>query len=410
MSTKKSQLNRKVVEAEPQANGTSKLDAALDKAEKMAQISNYSPAAGRALFESYYSVQEERKRMENRIRAVEQGADVVPHDALYSLLKHYESQEKEMEAYLTAYASANPMGRWAMQFKGISGVLAAGLLCFIDFHYCSCPQYKELRRKHREQLRSKKRSKDLPPVFTPPPHKCVGLHTYGKIHQYAGLVPKEFLWEKDPKTGKTVFRKYNAAFKTFCWKIGKMAFLMNAPTLKDEDEIRESLKEKAALKGKKLTESQLDEMVESQLAKKAKKENRMSDPAYFYSNLYWNKKAQEKRKNEQGGFAQLAASKLAESNERRGVKNRTGGETGARATWKKGRIQDGGVDQRARNYAVKLFLSHYHALGYIYAHGKPSKVPPYPFAKGGHSNYIPPPLWPADCKVTEEEYRKAIGL
>ena len=52
-----------------------------------------------------------------------------------------------------------------------------------------------------------------------------------------------------------------------------------------------------------------------------------------------------------------------------------------------GRLPDGNIDSQACNYAVKIFLSHLHALWYWDHHGRP---PPHPYAIAiqGHAHFI----------------------
>ena len=51
------------------------------------------------------------------------------------------------------------------------------------------------------------------------------------------------------------------------------------------------------------------------------------------------------------------------------------------------------IHARARRYAVKLFLAHYHEVAYWHEFGKRSATP-YAIAILGHADYIPPPNAP----------------
>ena len=51
---------------------------------------------------------------------------------------------------------------------------------------------------------------------------------------------------------------------------------------------------------------------------------------------------------------------------------------------------------RAKRYAVKLFLSHYHHVAYEVRTGAPPKAPYIVTHDPGHVHHIVPPHWPVD--------------
>lgn len=61
-----------------------------------------------------------------------------------------------------------------------------------------------------------------------------------------------------------------------------------------------------------------------------------------------------------------------------------------RKTYAEGKLPDGHLHMRAKRYAVKLFLSHYHTVGHYLVTGK---LPPRPYAFDhlGHAHLIAPP-------------------
>jgi hypothetical protein len=62
------------------------------------------------------------------------------------------------------------------------------------------------------------------------------------------------------------------------------------------------------------------------------------------------------------------------------------------------------IDNRARRYAVKLFLAHLHHVWYETEFGEaPPK--PYPIAIMGHAHYIMPPGWPPGAQGIQEQPR-----
>jgi hypothetical protein len=65
--------------------------------------------------------------------------------------------------------------------------------------------------------------------------------------------------------------------------------------------------------------------------------------------------------------------------------------------WSNGRLQPAGLEQRACNHAIKIFLSHYFHVGYEMLHGKePPNLWIMENSRGQHHRYIPPPNWPGE--------------
>lgn len=151
--------------------------------------------------------------------------------------------------------------------------------------------------------------------------------TAGHIWSFAGLVPGQ-KWEKGER------RPFNAALKTLCWKIG-------------ESFVKVSGNEKA-----------------------------------FYGQIYLQRKALEVQRNEAGAFEEQAAEKLK--------KFRIGKDTDAYKHYSNGRLPPAHLHSRAKRYAVKLFLAHYHETAYREQHGK-APPNPYPVAHLDHAHIISAP-------------------
>jgi len=147
--------------------------------------------------------------------------------------------------------------------------------------------------------------------------------TAGSVWRYAGLDPTQ-TWEKGQK------RPFNAEFKTLCWKIGQSFMKFSG---KDE---------------------------------------------CFYGQLYKQDKARRIAKNEAGDYAEFAKSILEKKNFK---VNQT------RAKLETGKLSDAQIDAQARRFAVKIFLSHYHAVAYQAHHGEPAPRP-YIIAYGDHVHEI----------------------
>ena len=148
-------------------------------------------------------------------------------------------------------------------------------------------------------------------------------HTAGSVWRYAGLDPT-IKWEKGQK------RPYNADLKTLCWKMGQsfMKFHKN--------------------------------------------------DSCFYGHLYKMDKERRIEKNNAGDYAEFAKEILSSKNF---------GDNPTRTTLRSGKLPDAQIDAQARRYAVKIFLSHYHAVAYQAHYDKPAPTP-YIIAHGDHVHEI----------------------
>lgn len=150
--------------------------------------------------------------------------------------------------------------------------------------------------------------------------------TVGHVWSFAGLDPTK-TWEKKTK------RPWNASLKTLCWKVGQSFMKFS-----NHEECR-------------------------------------------YGRIYRERKAIEVERNEAGQFAEQAA--LALTRKRYGV------ETGARKAYEAGRLPPAHIDARARRYAVKLFLAHWHEVAFVAHYGEKPPLP-YPISHLGHAHVINP--------------------
>lgn len=143
--------------------------------------------------------------------------------------------------------------------------------------------------------------------------------TVGHIWRFAGLDPT-VKWEKKQK------RPWNADLKVLCWKIGESFVKVS---------------------GK---------------------------PDAYYGQIYVERKAGEIVRNQAGDFADQATAALEAK--------RYGKETEARKHYEAGHLPPAHIHARAKRYAVKLFLAHYHEKGCELL-GLPVPLP-YPIAHGDH--------------------------
>ncbi len=150
--------------------------------------------------------------------------------------------------------------------------------------------------------------------------------TVGHIWRFAGLDPT-LRWEKKTK------RPWNADLKTLCWKIGQSFMKFSS---------REDC---------------------------------------YYGKVYRDRKAIEIENNEGGKFAEQAALAL----ERKKFRD----DTKAKGIYESGKLPPAHIDARARRYAVKLFLAHWHEVAYVAKFGQKPPLP-YAIAVLGHAHIIPP--------------------
>lgn len=151
--------------------------------------------------------------------------------------------------------------------------------------------------------------------------------TAGAIWRYAGLDPTA-VWNKGEK------RPHNARLKVICWKIGESFVKFSG---RDE---------------------------------------------CFYGQVYAQRKAEEQARNDAGLYADQAATVLSAK--------RIGKDTEAHKHYSGGKLPPAHIHARAKRYAVKLFLSHYHYRAYELHYGKPP-ADPYALAILGHVHMIQPP-------------------
>lgn len=105
-------------------------------------------------------------------------------------------------------------------------------------------------------------------------------------------------------------------------------------------------------------------------------------PGDIYGQVYFDRRAYEEAKNLAGDYAEQAAASLG----------RVGKETGAHKHYAEGRLPPGRIFLRAKRYAVKLFLAHYHHVTYVHVHGTEPPLP-YPVVHLGHAHVFAPPAF-----------------
>ncbi len=153
--------------------------------------------------------------------------------------------------------------------------------------------------------------------------------TVGHIWRFAGLDPTA-KWTKGEK------RPWNASLKRLCWLMGE-SFVKVSSNKND-----------------------------------------------VYGHWYLERKEYERKNNDSGKLAEIARARAAEAKQRKRQL-----EPELLAMLESGKLPAKALHERSKRWAVKLFLSHWHAEAYRHHYGvEPPK--PYPIAILGHAHAIPP--------------------
>jgi hypothetical protein len=151
--------------------------------------------------------------------------------------------------------------------------------------------------------------------------------TVGHIWRYSGLDPTS-KWLKGAK------RPWNASLKRLCWIMGESFVKVS------------------------------------------------TNPKDVYGKLYVQRKAYEISNNNSGKLAPIATSRLQDDTSKKL-------DPSLRALLATGKLPDKALHERAKRWAVKIFLSHWHAEAYR-QHYKTEPPLPYPIAILGHAHLIKP--------------------
>lgn len=283
----------------------------------------------RFLVDSYYITQDNRKRTANQIRAL--GESEEPHETLNFFADQFETTEKEIAKALDVFSKSDPLGQWARSIIGIGPVISAGLIAHIDVERAQ---------------------------------------TAGAVWRFAGLDPTN-VWSKGQK------RPYNAALKVLCWKIGDSFVKVSGNEkslygrLYRERKAYEIERDLAVVDVTSLVLPHDPIQGDGSVVVKLNGENLSAWPI-------------EQKDGEIKWFAGGNAKSAHDTLKSKNIKD-----ADTLKKYRSGHLPDGRLDLRARRYAVKLFLAHYHEVGRKL---KGLDVPaPYPLAHQGHTHRIDPP-------------------
>lgn len=266
----------------------------------------------RYLVDTYYLMQDQRKRSGNQVRDLTKAGE--PCQFIQWTQNQFYELEKTVAKVLNYWTRDKELGIWCRGILGIGPVITAGLMSHINLHPWSCAYVKD------------GRDKKACTIEEPHGPEChhVMVATAGHIWRFAGLDPTQE-WKAKEK------RPWNAALKTLCWKIGESFVKVSG------------------------------------------------NPESLYGRLYLERKARETALNSQLHFKDQAVVKLKKFNIGKG--------TEAYKWYSVGKLPPGHIHARAKRYAVKIFLSHYHEKAYELEFGEKPPLP-YPIGILGHADYI----------------------
>jgi hypothetical protein len=266
-------------------------------------------------------------RISTSNQARSMGKDEEPHLTLSFFQNQMTTLERQVRTVLDTWSSTQPLGEWAKSITGIGPVIAAGLLAHIDIEKAP---------------------------------------TVGHIWRYAGLDPT-VTWNKGEK------RPWNASLKVICWKAGE-SFVKVSNNKNDiyghfyaerkdyENERNEAVRE-------------VDPMLVNN-----NRDNQMTGTWTLDGEAYSCYLIHGKWYS--GGNAKAAYEVL--------TRKKIGKDTDAIKSYSVGKLPPAHIHSRAKRYAVKLFLAHYHETGYRLHYGTEPPAP-YPIAVLGHAHRIPAP-------------------
>lgn len=314
----------------------------------------------RFLVDAYYSMQEQRKRGANQVRALETSGE--PHRVLAWYADQSERLENQVKRALDAYSAADPLGQWAREVVGIGPVIAAGLLAHIDIKKAPTAGHiwsfaglnsdvawlggKDAEKAVRAFVDSEGAANADQIVAIAKGLGCCpkwlarravraatgaeipfrGMDRMNDLDYVALTIEGIDIRKKHLMLGLSK-RPWNASLKVLCWKIGESFVKVSG------------------------------------------------NPEAHYGRAWAERKALEIANNAAGKYAGQAAEGA----------ERVGKTTEAYKAYSQGRLPDGHVHARAKRYAVKLFLSHYHGQAYRLHYGQEPPLP-YPIAVLGHAH------------------------
>lgn len=356
----------------------------------------------RFLVDAYYQMQDNRIRSDGQIRSMEKvdetGKPGEPHAVLQWLSNQNSTLEKQIKNALDTYSRHHRDGQWLRSVHGIGPVISAGLLAHIDIDKAPTAGHiwryagldPTIEWKSAEYMRgfvkgSRETQGSNWAAFV---HLCFEMkrRPLSLLHQ-AGLIE----YVPDPDAIRDFLRRRDSEVVL---KAEFHADNMLHEALSDEglpdayDSLADDLFPELKFDWKKITSTLAKRPWNSSLKVICWKAGESfvkfsNNDDCFYGKIYAERKYQEILKNERGDFAEQAQEQI--------TKKRYGHETAAYQNYVIGKLPPAHIHARARRYAVKLFLAHFHDELY-WNHFNVAPPLPYPIAHQGHTHYIQKPV------------------
>jgi hypothetical protein len=315
----------------------------------------------RYLVDAYYIIQEDRKRTGNQVRALDEAGE--PHELVRWFHGQNEVLEQQIRRVLDAYSLSKEDGKWARGVLGIGPVIAAGLLAHIDI--AQTPTVGHIWRFA---------GLDATVIWPSAEAAAKWVKEHGtdieQAAQHFGRNLATLTRIAGDKPSASALAKYlarrpwNAALKTLCWKIGE-AFVKVSGNR--EARYGQFYLQRKTFEQTKNVAGDYADQARSTLA--AKRIGHDTDAHLWYS----------------GCLSAAAAIEIlaAGATERAGLINKHAGAPGSGVQM----LPPARIHARAKRYAVKLFLAHYHEVAYRRHFGTEPPLP-YPIAILGHAHRI----------------------
>jgi hypothetical protein len=292
----------------------------------------------RFLVDAFYIMQDDRKRANSQELAF---GEEEPHEIVTWLKNQSHTLEKQILRALEKYTDDHVLGTWMKSNYGVGPVISAGILSHIDIKLS--PTAGTIWRRAGLDPTVKWPSRDDAMKWVQattkemPKLRGSALVIYASEHWGRSYkVLHRILDHKTKFTNEELAKAlsrmpWNPKLKVLCFKIGQCFMKFH------------------------------------------------NHPDCYYGHIYRERKDQEIMRNERGDYRENALA----------LASRFGRDTEAYKSYSVGKYPPAHIDARARRYAVKLFLAHFHEEGYRrIMHREPPK--PYPIAVLGHTHYIPP--------------------
>lgn len=316
----------------------------------------------RFILANYYVLQQQRIRTGNQLRMLEESEEPTTFERW--LHNNYYIVERELAKGMAAWVDNRVTGRWLQTIPGIGPTFAAACVVFID------------------PVRQQRPSQVWRYAGLDPTHRWIGRDEARKLVR-EHVAGKEPTMEELAEIGVRINRKLEAVEKLAINTKGELS--------------RGALEKGLARRPWNADFKRACYLIGESFIKQ---QNRDND---IYGHVFAWRRAWEQDRNKRGLYREQAERQLAERNFRPG--------TVTRKSLEQGMLSDGQIHNRARRFAVKLFLANAHQVIYFDRYGREPERP-WINAHGGHERFISAPnfdptIWP---EFPSERVDDGLGL